>query len=641
MKRMTLGQRIGAVACLVLLTVAVALFYFIAKGFSKDIAFTTLEQKGNQYQRPLEDLLLNIPEHELLARQVLGGHADLRGSLTGIEQQVDESMRDLRGVNSRLGVALQFTPEGLAIRKREHFQLQTLRDEWESLKAGLASQSVESSDKLHEHLTADVRGMIAHAGDTSNLILDSDLDSYYLMDATLVALPQTQDRLASIEKLGQDAVGKGKITEERRTDLAVASALLNEADLERVQGDVQTSLNEDQNFHGTSKSLQQKLPPAAEGYSKANQALIDLMKKIVASPDAPISEAEFTTVAGNARKASFQLWQTSAEELNILLQVRIDDLASMRLWALIWTALALMTSFAIAFVVLKRSIQELGVIALELQRGAEQVFSTAMQISASSQSLAQSSSQQAASIEETSASSEQINAMARKTTDNAQSMAKLVGSSREMFIRTNQQLEETVASMDVINQSSDKISKIIKVIDEIAFQTNILALNAAVEAARAGEAGMGFAVVADEVRNLAQRSAVAARDTAALIEDSISKSRDGKSKVDQVAIAIRSTTEDSARIKTLVDEVTLGSGQQSLGSEQIAKAIAHMEQVTQTTAANAQESAAAAHELGAQSEALNELVNRLNVIVGGNGNHERHVTVHSDLTSPKQAYANY
>src|SRR5205814_5925044 len=118
-----------------------------------------------------------------------------------------------------------------------------------------------------------------------------------------------------------------------------------------------------------------------------------------------------------------------------------------------------------------------------------------------------------------------------------------------------------VDSMDGITASSDKIFKINRVIDEIAFQTNILALNAAVEAARAGEAGMGFAVVADEVRNLAQRSAQAAKDTAALIEESISKSHEGKNNLNQVATGVRSITESADKVKVLVEEVKLGSEQ--------------------------------------------------------------------------------
>lgn len=255
----------------------------------------------------------------------------------------------------------------------------------------------------------------------------------------------------------------------------------------------------------------------------------------------------------------------------------------------------------------------------ELAEGAEQVASAASQVSSSSQSLAQGSSEQAASLEETSASSEEINSMARKNSENSRTAADLMTQSQRKYEQANQSLDESVVAMGEINTQSDKIARIIKVIDEIAFQTNILALNAAVEAARAGEAGMGFAVVADEVRNLAQRSAQAAKDTAALIEESIAKSDDGKVKVDQVATAIRAITEEAAKVKTLVDEVNLGSQEQARGIEQIGKAIAQMEQVTQKTAANAEESASAAEELNAQSMTLKNVVERLTAMVGGAG----------------------
>ena len=263
----------------------------------------------------------------------------------------------------------------------------------------------------------------------------------------------------------------------------------------------------------------------------------------------------------------------------------------------------------------------------ELTQAATQTASAASQVSSSSQSLAQGSSEQAASLEETSASSEEISSMARKNSENSRDAAGLVTQSQQKFLQTNQSLDLMVAAMSEIDTQSGKISKIIKVIDEIAFQTNILALNAAVEAARAGEAGMGFAVVADEVRNLAQRSAQAARDTASLIEESIVKSKDGKAKVDQVAAAIHAISEDSARVKTLVDEVNLGSEQQVSGIEQIGKAIIQMEQVTQSTAANAEESAAAAEELSTQARAINLVVLRLRSMVDG----DNHTSVHDQI----------
>jgi methyl-accepting chemotaxis protein len=253
----------------------------------------------------------------------------------------------------------------------------------------------------------------------------------------------------------------------------------------------------------------------------------------------------------------------------------------------------------------------------ELSEGAEQVASGAAQVASASQSLAQGSSEQAASLEETSASSEEINAMAQRNSESSSMAAGLVSQSQQKFLEANRSLEQMVVAMGEISASSDKISKIIKVIDEIAFQTNILALNAAVEAARAGEAGMGFAVVADEVRNLAQRCAQAAKDTANLIDESIGKSNDGKSKVDHVAGAIQSIVAESGKIKALVEQVNLGSQEQARGISQVGQAIGQIGQVTQSTAAAAEQGAAAAQELGAQSEALIGVVERLTALAGG------------------------
>jgi methyl-accepting chemotaxis protein/methyl-accepting chemotaxis protein-1 (serine sensor receptor) len=251
----------------------------------------------------------------------------------------------------------------------------------------------------------------------------------------------------------------------------------------------------------------------------------------------------------------------------------------------------------------------------ELGEAASQINSAASEVATSSQSLAQGASEQAATIEETSASSSQINSMAQRNTENSRSTAEMMVGSQTRFEQTNHSLEQMVRAMDDITTSSQKISKIIKVIDEIAFQTNILALNAAVEAARAGEAGMGFAVVADEVRNLAQRCAQAARDTADLIEDSIVKSAGGKSKVDEVASSIRIVTEDSSKMKVLVDEINLGSVEQARGIDQIARSITQMEQVTQGSAANAEQTAAAAEELSAQSRTMRDIIGRLHSMI--------------------------
>jgi methyl-accepting chemotaxis protein/methyl-accepting chemotaxis protein-1 (serine sensor receptor) len=222
----------------------------------------------------------------------------------------------------------------------------------------------------------------------------------------------------------------------------------------------------------------------------------------------------------------------------------------------------------------------------ELAEGSRQVASAAMQVSSASHSLSQLATDEAASIEEMSASSHEVQAMTRQNSEHAQGAAERTGQAAESIGKANEALAEMVLSMNSIVDSSSKISKIIKVIDEIAFQTNILALNAAVEAARAGEAGMGFAVVADEVRNLAQRSAQAARDTTGLIEESIGLSQQGKATLERVAAAIQSVTTDANEVRRLAGEVNASSAEQSRGIEQIAAALGSMERATQQVAAN-------------------------------------------------------
>lgn len=268
------------------------------------------------------------------------------------------------------------------------------------------------------------------------------------------------------------------------------------------------------------------------------------------------------------------------------------------------------------FTVVQNVNKVLSSIAADLADGSQQIASASQHVSTSSQVLAQGASQQAASLEETSASTEQITALTAKNSENATLATELMTAVDQNVTQGNRTLEQMLASMQKINQSSDKISQIIKVIDGIAFQTNILALNAAVEAARAGEAGMGFAVVADEVRNLAQRAAQAAKDTNGLIQESIASSREGSANLQQVVEVIQAITERSSRVTALVKEVSMGSKQQSGGVDQIAKAVQQMSQVTQSTAATAEESASASEQLSAQAETLNQAVFGLRALVG-------------------------
>lgn len=253
--------------------------------------------------------------------------------------------------------------------------------------------------------------------------------------------------------------------------------------------------------------------------------------------------------------------------------------------------------------------------AREIRSSAAEVTSASAQVATASELLAQGASQQAASLEETSASGQEVTAMTQRNTENARSAATLMGEVDERVGLVNKKLDQMVISMGEITTSSERIAKIIKVIDEIAFQTNILALNAAVEAARAGEAGLGFAVVADEVRNLAQRCAQAAKDTASLIEESVVNARTGGTRLNEVADVIRSITESAVKVKTLVDEVSHGNVEQSRGIEQISRALVEMEQTTQQSAASAEESASASQQLKAQASSIGNVLSSLEALI--------------------------
>jgi methyl-accepting chemotaxis protein/methyl-accepting chemotaxis protein-1 (serine sensor receptor) len=283
-----------------------------------------------------------------------------------------------------------------------------------------------------------------------------------------------------------------------------------------------------------------------------------------------------------------------------------------------WTLVLLSMSIGVAVwrVVIALS-RQLRTATAALDEGIAQIGSASSQVATSSQALADGASQQAAALEQTSASAEEITSMTRHNAQNSQAAAEVMTSVHRQVTEGNRALEELTTSMQEINTSSDKIAKIIKVIDEIAFQTNILALNAAVEAARAGQSGLGFAVVADEVRTLAQRSAQASKDTATLIEESIASSREGRVRLEAMAGVVRSITDSAAQVKTLVEEVSTGSEEQARGIEQIGKAVAHMDRVTQSTAATAEESASAAEELSAQAQTMSRAVRDLRVLVDG------------------------
>ncbi len=285
-------------------------------------------------------------------------------------------------------------------------------------------------------------------------------------------------------------------------------------------------------------------------------------------------------------------------------------------------SIGVMLAVLIAFIgvfVSRSMIRPIREIIEKLSTSSQQLTASASHVSSASQSLAEGASQQAAALEETGASLEEMSATTKQNAESAASGKALAGSARRSADGSMSEMEEMTKAMNEIKTSSDDIAKIIKTIDEIAFQTNILALNAAVEAARAGEAGMGFAVVAEEVRNLAQRSAQAARETAEKIEDSISRSGRGVQISGRVAEGLTRIVEEARQVDTIVAQIANASNEQSAGIDQVNQAVANVDKVTQANAATAEETASASEELNAQATTLREAVADLVRLIGGTG----------------------
>jgi methyl-accepting chemotaxis protein len=255
----------------------------------------------------------------------------------------------------------------------------------------------------------------------------------------------------------------------------------------------------------------------------------------------------------------------------------------------------------------------------QIGTSAEQVQDGSGQVSESSQALSQGATEQASSLEEITSSITEISSQTRTNAENASQASRLASEARDAAETGDKEMENMVAAMEDINNSSQAISKIIKVIDEIAFQTNLLALNAAVEAARAGKHGKGFAVVAEEVRNLASRSAKAAQETAQLIEGSVAKVGNGSQIADQTAQSLQEIVGKITTVADLVAEIAAASDEQAKGVNQINQGLSQIDQVTQQNTANAEETASAAEELSSQAVELRRLVSRFRVDAGGTG----------------------
>lgn len=315
----------------------------------KDINFATWEMKGNRLQRPLENMLQQVSLHRWYELQRQLGQEEVTAKIAASENAADAALASIQNVMNVEGVDLQFTAEGLGKRSRQEFTIEKLTSKWNDVKTKSSTMSADDSDKLHKDIIAHIKTMITHAGDTSNLILDPDLDSYYLMDVTLLALPQMQDRLQEIAAFAERMKAQGKMSQDDRLQASVFASFLREADLDRVNASSQTSLNEDQNFYGVSASLQKNLAEGMKSDGAAVEPIIAELKKLAAAPNVAKFDFDgFRQSTATAVQAAYSYHATAFDELDILLETRTKSFVADVHQAIIWTSLSLLVSALLA-----------------------------------------------------------------------------------------------------------------------------------------------------------------------------------------------------------------------------------------------------------------------------------------------------
>ena len=315
----------------------------------KDINFATWEMKGNRLQRPLENMLQQVSLHRWYEARTLFGETGLSDQIASTEKAGDAAVAKVAEVMASEGVDLQFTAEGLGKRSRQEFTIEGLKNKWNDIKTKGQVATPEESEKRHKDLVMHIKTMITHAGDTSNLILDPDLDTYYLMDVTLLALPQMQDRLQEISAFVERMKNQGKMSQDERLQASVFASFLREADLDRVNASSQTALNEDQNFYGVSPTLQKNLAEGMKSNTAAIEPVIAELKALAAIANTAQFDVEkFRSISEAAINSAYAFHASSFDELDFMLQTRLNTFVADVRNAIIWTALSLLLSAMLA-----------------------------------------------------------------------------------------------------------------------------------------------------------------------------------------------------------------------------------------------------------------------------------------------------
>lgn len=631
LNRLTIWQKLALLVGMLCIPIAL-LAYLLAAEKNQAIGFAQQEIRGVHYLQPARALLQHLAEHRGMSNAFLSGDASFKEKLTAKQNQLAEDIKAMDAADAQHGDALNSTGAWQAIKA-----------DWQNLGPSVFSLAAPDSFARHTALIDKLLALIAHVGITSNLVLDPDQDSYYLMDVVVSKLPFLVEHLGRLRGMATGIIARRQISEDHHFRLAKSFG-----QIELMQSGIQSNLD---TAFAHNPSLKPVLGAQKETLPGPISAFLTIVEQLARSDqvDVALSPSDVFAAATKGIEAGLGLYDATSPALEGLLRDRIarlnEAILTSMAGALACVALALLLAYGIIRVIV-RSLQQANQVArniaageldraivitgrdevgqllgalettqhklksivTEISTATDTVSSAAGEVAQGSADLAQRTEEQASALEETASSMEELTGTVKQSAENAGQANRLAAAARTQAEQGGQVVDQAVTAMNAIHHSSRKIADIIGVIDEIAFQTNLLALNAAVEAARAGEQGRGFAVVAGEVRKLAQRSADAAKEIKGLIGDSVAKVADGGKLVERSGQTLKEIVVSIKKVSDIVAEMAAATREQASGIEQVNRAILQMDQMTQQTAALVEQTAAASQSMGEQARELQELM---------------------------------
>lgn len=559
MNKLKYPAKLGLLSLLVLAMCA-SIIGFLLNNLQSQADFSIQENVGVEYINPLKNLLFDLQKYR-------DSHSPV------IASKIKE---DIQAVDS--------------IDKKYNKKL-SVESKWSDVKATIAKNDINAA-------IPQTFALIDYVTLKSNLILDPDIDTYYLMDTFCVRTSSIAEKIYTLKVIGGNKILKKPYV---GYDLIRYVTLLDE-----LNEMLKTNLTMITNYNPSTKEVLDA--PLNDAY-KANKYFITLVNKVIEGEK--VDARTYFAAADKAVSLTKTMDEVFSKELYKLTNIRIHKYSDQEPVSVIITIVSLIIIgylFAGFYLSLVQSVNE---VSSELFSIAGEIESASYELSSSGQRLAEGNTEQASAIQETASTLEESSSMVNQNNDNTRTAATLAKQAKESASKGAKDMAEMMSSMDELKTSSNEIAKIIKVIDEIAFQTNILSLNAAVEAARAGDVGKGFAVVAEEVRNLAQRCASAAKDTTVIIDGNIALSEKGVKAAAQTSEALNEINEQVQRVSEIIDEVAVATEEQNQGIGQINKAMSQMSIVTQNNASIAEGNVSAIDELTGQAQKMKTVVSSL------------------------------